>query len=566
MSGKWISKIVLFLIPILILGCVSLPTSGGGGTGGAPGVFIESFNSDQPTIFPRETTGINLKISNGGEFVATDVKATIFGLGELNLYGADSTPSKILVDLDPADPATGTPSDKRETFWLVRAPADFSGTKGGTSGYKVGVRVDYMYGSDGWTEMLVTQKEQEQIKVQEGEMTSTAGGITRAPVETQVYAPKFLLYREILEVDNPVNARVDLVNSGGGTPFCNDVYDGDKHLYYACGLDFTIPTDFLTLDETVGSIIPVERISYQIDGGLSTGSMHTIDLRFEGNKLILDVDADSKVTKSLGTTYKLYTDSKPMRFGVGQSPLMAKVRNIILSTTAGPLVNLETKASGGNCAFGDSVGDARLSDIELCTGPHFGELGAGIKYYHFNPSQEEDLAFWRNSGPDIEFDGPFILRLILSDIQNTGWSCVGKEPTFGLCVRKESDGDINITGGIVGIPDTPQYTIDDIESGIWCCKADCDPDSESDREYLWRFKKEDKNIILTKSFNDALTSDSLELRGKGKYRSHVCWFKPVRDNIGPEEKIPLLASSTFGYSTKSELLLAVHGEAIEGSR
>lgn len=380
MSGRKTCSSIFRALPIIIVilvaGCISgsgpglLGTAGGGGS---PGIYIEKFSSDQDTIFPSETTGINLKIGNGGEFEATNVKATIFGLGELSLY--DSSATLDINSLDPADPATGTPADKREASWLVRAPTQDKIS--GTSGYKIGVRIDYSYGSDGWSEMLVTEKEQEMIKQQEGETAQTVGGTTSAPVETQAYAPKFLLYREVLNIENPVNARVDLVNKGGGTSFCEDGA-GEKTLNHACKLTMKVPKAYLKVDEQVGS-----------------------------------------------------------------------------------------------------------SALKLQVG--------------------------------------------------------GEEQEW------------------------------------WCCKAECDLDKDSDKEYVWKLSYDDDYLILTKEFNDPGLPEegeytledmqkSLELRGRGKYRSHVCWFTPVRENIGPEEKIPILANSIFGYSTKSELLLAVHGKEIESIR
>ena len=369
MSAKNNMVPLSLLLVLTIMGCVgdSLPAQTGGG---APGIFVQEFASDQETIFPEEVTGINLKVSNGGEFVATHATATLFGLGELELNTPLTHPvTQNIIDLDPADPATGSPPDQREVLWYVGAPRGMIGSRG-TSGYKIGVRIDYMYGSDGWAEMLVTEKSREKIKAQEGEVTTTAGGITRAPVETQVYAPKFLLYYEI---DNSVNVRADLVNSGGGTSFCRDE-NGTKHLYYACDLQLTVPGDYLILDGTVGTVVGADR-----------------------------------------------------------------------------------------------------------------------------------------------------------DVPENG--------------------------------DT------------WCCKPECvtnegEQNYESDKEYFWVYNKDvGTNVItLTKSFLDPRTKESLELRGRGKYRSHVCWFKPDRDYIGLEEKIPLLASSTFGYSSKSELLLAVHGKEITPTR
>ena len=152
----------LFLLPliIIVMGCISTSLPFGARATGSPGLYIEKFTSDQETISPEETTGINLRISNGGEFVASDIEATLFGLGELDLYNSDNPQHP--GDLDPADPATGTPADKRELMWIVQAPVE--GKISGTSGYKIGVIVDYSYGSDGWAEMLVTEKYEEEIK------------------------------------------------------------------------------------------------------------------------------------------------------------------------------------------------------------------------------------------------------------------------------------------------------------------------------------------------------------------------------------------------------------------
>ena len=231
------------LLILLVGGCIEQLTGAGGAvTGGISGngITITKFYADKKDILADEVIGVHTQIANAGEYTARDVTITLFRLGELETI--DNQPTRKEVPyLEPADPATNTPADKREASWLVRA-RDTRGITG-TRGYNLGLRAEYRYGSDGWKEMLVTEREQSVVQAGEGGTPQTIGGITRAPVETQVFAPDFLMYDD---VESLVNMRVDLVNVGGGTVFCEDG-EGEKKLFHVCEIVVRIPSGYLEL-------------------------------------------------------------------------------------------------------------------------------------------------------------------------------------------------------------------------------------------------------------------------------------------------------------------------------
>ena len=228
---------------VLAAGCidsVDMPFGGDGTTGKVtgseyPGLLIEKFAPDQETLRGGESTEFNLVIANTGGAYARDIKAEIFRLGDLSVV---SDRSKALGDLAPPDESTGTPGQKREYSWQVKAPQ-----VQGTVSYNPGVRVSYKYSSEGWSDLLATKKEQAKV---EASMPVLRSGVTKAPVTVAVITPNKLLYEG--EAGSIVNIRVDVVNGASGIVYSTDEL-GEADMNKLTRLSMSVPEKYL---EAVG--------------------------------------------------------------------------------------------------------------------------------------------------------------------------------------------------------------------------------------------------------------------------------------------------------------------------
>ena len=230
-------------------GMPSSPLEGAATGSEYPGLLIRRFQPDQDTLRNGESTEFNLIIANTGGATAENINATIFRLGGLAVKsGAES---KVLGSLMPLDESTGTPGQQREFAWEVTAPSVT-----GSVGYNPGVRIEYDYSSEGWSDLLATKKEQAKV---EASMPSLRSGSTRAPVTLSVITPNALLYEGA--AGSIVNIRVDVVNGASGIVYSEQGF-GASDMNKIRSLAIKVPSKYLKLDSAVGKEITIDSKQY----------------------------------------------------------------------------------------------------------------------------------------------------------------------------------------------------------------------------------------------------------------------------------------------------------------
>jgi len=235
-TGGYLSSISMPGLP----GASGSPLEGAATGSEYPGLLIKRFQPDQDTLRNGESTEFNLVIENTGDAKAEDINATIFRLGDLTI--PTGTESKILGSLTPPDESTGTPGQQREFAWKVTAPSIVKGSVG----YNPGVRLEYDYSSEGWSDLLATKKEQAKV---EASMPSLRSGVTKAPITVAVITPNALLYAGA--AGSTVNIRVDVVNGASGIVYSKQGFGADD-INKLKSLTIKVPAKYLKLDSDVG--------------------------------------------------------------------------------------------------------------------------------------------------------------------------------------------------------------------------------------------------------------------------------------------------------------------------
>lgn len=229
----------------LMLGCT------GGGTNIAsssdPGVMVTQFYADQEVLRPGQMTEITAQVSNAGGHRAQNVEVTLFRMGELEISGDGDTSAKrsySFGELEPADPASDTPAERKEHTWQIKAPS--ASMIHGRQGYNLGVQLTYDYTSDGWADLVVSKKEQAKVEgIEAGKAGSSVG-----PIGVAAFAPPVLLYDG--EDSQHATVRIDLQNMGAGHASCSRAKD--KGVNRLCRVQLRVPELFLDIDATTGAL------------------------------------------------------------------------------------------------------------------------------------------------------------------------------------------------------------------------------------------------------------------------------------------------------------------------
>ena len=179
------AKIGLLIIPlvalVLILGCVTGPT----GVAGGPGVVIQEFTSDFPTVESGEQVRLALKVQNQGDVKAENVKAEIAGIDLDNWMGFGfGAGEQDLGDILPRDTETNTPGGTKNAYWDLEAP-DYA--QGVTQSHTAIVKVSYDYKTSAQKPItLVDEDELRRIKQQGRTLPSKATTYTSGPISIEV--------------------------------------------------------------------------------------------------------------------------------------------------------------------------------------------------------------------------------------------------------------------------------------------------------------------------------------------------------------------------------------------
>ena len=260
------STILPLLLLVFLLGCAGVQNIA---SSSVPGVRITKFYSDQEVLSPNERTDLTAQVTNEGGHRAQNVEATLFRLGEIELVD-DEKKAYSFGELEPADPMSDTPAEKKEHVWSVRAPSDTFKREG----YNLGVQLKYDYTSDGWADLVATTKEQAEVDAS----TTGRSGSSVGPIGVAVYAPPVLLYDDEKEEGKLATVRVDLQNMGAGHLSCSrgpdiPVNEGkederldEKKVNRVCSLELRVPEIFLDVDKSTGAFWSSKELLRQPDG------------------------------------------------------------------------------------------------------------------------------------------------------------------------------------------------------------------------------------------------------------------------------------------------------------
>ncbi len=247
-------SLLLFLISILLIsGCVEQPFEGAI----SEGIKINEFSPDRPTVYARDSIGLNLEIQNVGEVPGT--------LREIMVYGVDtvsgSTPDPyrwaegspvFTMDeisdpiLNPSSPSFDLEGESRSFRWKPRAPTDIKTPT--TYDFRVRVKYDYETRYMGTVRVvkasyLDTLPEDERKKlIEQGGVVSSS--VTGGPLSLSVLKGRhFIIYEGDPTQSRPIKFKI--TNVGSGFPYFGEDIGPDTmykvNIFNASGDGFNCP-------------------------------------------------------------------------------------------------------------------------------------------------------------------------------------------------------------------------------------------------------------------------------------------------------------------------------------
>jgi len=232
--------LLVFLVSVVsVSGCVEQTP----GVITTEGIKINDFSFDRPTVYTKESVGLNLEIQNVGEIEGILKEVAVYGVDAISgptpepyAWAEGSYPSFTITDFSiigdekmfPSKPSLNLEGEMRSIRWKPRAPIDIKAP----TDYDFRVRVKYDYETiytgtirvvkEGYLETL-SETERKNL-IEAGGVTSSS--VTGGPLSVDVEGGgHFVVY----DIDSQSRLiRFEITNVGSGFPYLGNESNSDS--------------------------------------------------------------------------------------------------------------------------------------------------------------------------------------------------------------------------------------------------------------------------------------------------------------------------------------------------
>jgi hypothetical protein len=219
---KYASLILVFFV----FGCVSqqqeqqkVVTSNG--------VIITSFHSDVSSIFPEESTNLNMVFENVGDFEATDIVPSLVGQGEMQVELMESPETSLRTD------------DYGTALWKITAQK----LEGFLSDIPITIQgvLYFKYSTITWVDVGIIPPSYPNPGV--------SNGTTSAPIAVSVTPSSSPL--RTYKTQNTLSINIYMENKGGGsTAYLEGTQENTAKSGYVEKISVRVPSDWAIIDDT----------------------------------------------------------------------------------------------------------------------------------------------------------------------------------------------------------------------------------------------------------------------------------------------------------------------------
>ena len=185
------------------------------------GVVINSFESDDTTLYSGSSTTLYLDVQNVGGVDASDVSAYLLGADGWTVSPGDKYPKYFIGNLEA--PKEGIPSSPRTITWHVTAPHLPEGVK---QPFQLTARVVYRYKSNAAGKIDVYNDEEWKRTMSQNPTVSTVVPVQNSPgpIHVSIIGPSAV---KLSSYQDGIPLNIKISNSGSGYPI-KDVNSWDK--------------------------------------------------------------------------------------------------------------------------------------------------------------------------------------------------------------------------------------------------------------------------------------------------------------------------------------------------